>query len=81
MSNKTELLEKLSAIIVEVLVCEKEEVTLEAKIDQDLGADSLDKVELIMEIEKQFEISIADDKAESVETVGDIVNLLESLQK
>lgn len=81
MSGKDQILEKLSAIIDDKLGFTKDEVTLESKITEDLGADSLDKVELIMEVEKEFDVTIEDEKVENVETVGDIVNLLLELGK
>ncbi len=54
------------------------EVTMEATFQQDLGADSLDTVELIMEFEKEFGIQIPDEKAETIQTVGDAVNYIEA---
>lgn len=69
--------EKLQQIIVDELGVEKEEVTLEAHIADDLGADSLDAVELIMAIEDEFDIKVSDDVAQSFETVGQIVTFIE----
>jgi acyl carrier protein len=69
---------KVIAIIVDKLNVEESEVTNEASFTNDLGADSLDTVELIMEFEKQFNISIPDDKAEGIQTVGDAVAYIES---
>jgi acyl carrier protein len=66
------------AIIVDKLNVEESEVTNEASFTNDLGADSLDTVELIMEFEKQFNISIPDDKAEGIQTVGDAVAYIEA---
>ena len=57
---------------------EDSEVTLEASFTNDLGADSLDTVELIMEFEKEFNISIPDDQAESISTVGEAISYLEA---
>ena len=68
-----EIQDKVVAIIVEKLNCEASEVTPEANFSSDLGADSLDTVELIMEFEKEFGISIPDDKAEKIGTVGDAI--------
>lgn len=69
---------KVIAIIVDKLSVEESEVTNEASFTNDLGADSLDTVELIMEFEKQFNISIPDDKAEGIQTVGDAIAYIEA---
>ena len=69
---------KVSAIIVDKLGVEESEVTPEANFQTDLGADSLDTVELIMEFEKEFGISIPDDQAEKIATVGDAIAYIES---
>ncbi|MEY3586098.1 MAG: acyl carrier protein [Flavobacteriales bacterium] len=74
----SEIKAKVIAIIVDKLNVEESEVTNEASFTNDLGADSLDTVELIMEFEKQFNISIPDDKAEGIQTVGDAVAYIES---
>ena len=74
----SEVAEKVKAIIVEKLGVNESEVTPEATFAQDLGADSLDTVELIMEFEKQFGIEIPDDKAESIATVGDAIAYIEA---
>ena len=74
----SEIAEKVKAIIVEKLGVNESEVTPEATFAQDLGADSLDTVELIMEFEKQFGIEIPDDKAESIVTVGDAISYIET---
>ncbi|HIT16677.1 MAG TPA: acyl carrier protein [Candidatus Avimuribaculum pullicola] len=74
----SEIAEKVKAIIVEKLGVNESEVTPEATFAQDLGADSLDTVELIMEFEKQFGIEIPDDKAESIATVGDAIAYIEA---
>ena len=71
------IFEKLKNIIVEELVVEKSEITLEANLNDDLGADSLDAVELIMAIEDAFEISVSDEAAQSLTTVGKIVTYIE----
>jgi acyl carrier protein len=68
---------KVKAIIVEKLGVEESEVTPEASFTNDLGADSLDTVELIMEFEKEFNVSIPDDQAENIQTVGQAVAYLE----
>lgn len=64
---------KVKAIIVDKLGVDENEVTTEASFTNDLGADSLDTVELIMEFEKEFNIAIPDDQAEKIGTVGDAV--------
>jgi len=76
--GKMMVFEKLQKIIVEELGVEKSEVTLEANINDDLGADSLDAVELIMAIEDEFEISVSDDVAQDLKTVQQIVDYIES---
>ena len=68
--------EKVKAIIVDKLGVDENEVTNEASFTNDLGADSLDTVELIMEFEKEFDIQIPDDKAEAIVTVGDAVSFI-----
>jgi len=73
----SEIAEKVKSIIVDKLGVEESEVTNEASFTNDLGADSLDTVELIMEFEKEFNISIPDEQAENIGTVGDAVTYLE----
>lgn len=77
----SEIAEKVNAIIVDKLGVESSEVTKEASFANDLGADSLDTVELIMEFEKEFNISIPDEAAEKIVTVGDAINYLEQNKK
>jgi acyl carrier protein len=72
---------KVIAIIVDKLGVEESEVTNEASFTNDLGADSLDTVELIMEFEKEFNISIPDEQAETITTVGQAVSYLEEHSK
>ena len=67
---------RVKAIIVDKLGVEDNEVTDNASFTNDLGADSLDTVELIMEFEKEFKISIPDDQAENISTVGEAVNYI-----
>jgi len=69
--------EKVKSILVEELDLNAEDVTLESDIKNDLGADSLDMVDLIMSIEDEFEIKVAESDAASIKTVGDIVNYIE----
>ena len=68
---------RVIAIIVDKLGVDEGEVTQEASFTNDLGADSLDTVELIMEFEKEFNIAIPDDQAETIQTVGDAVGYIE----
>ena len=77
----SEIASRVKAIIVDKLGVEKSEVTNEASFTNDLGADSLDTVELIMEFEKEFGISIPDDQAEKIGTVGDVVSYIEEHAK
>ncbi len=74
----SEIAEKVKKIIVDRLGVDESEVTLEASFTNDLGADSLDTVELIMEFEKEFDTSIPDEEAEKIQTVGDAVSYIES---
>ncbi len=71
---------KVVNIIVDKLGVEESEVTNEASFTNDLGADSLDTVELIMEFEKEFNLSIPDEEAEKIETVGNAVSYIEDHQ-
>jgi len=71
-----EVQDKVVAIIVDKLGVDASEVTLESNFTNDLGADSLDTVELIMEFEKEFNIAIPDDQAEKIATVGDAVKFI-----
>ena len=73
--------EKVQAIIVEKLSVEPAEVKPEASFANDQGADSLDTVELIMEFEKVFNITIPDDEAEKISTVGDAIAYIEEHTK
>jgi acyl carrier protein len=72
----SDIASKVKAIIVEKLGVDETEVTTEASFTNDLGADSLDTVELIMEFEKEFNISIPDDRAEKITTVGEAIEYL-----
>tara|TARA_B110000093_G_scaffold128782_1_gene137647 strand:- start:808 stop:1041 length:234 start_codon:yes stop_codon:yes gene_type:complete len=68
---------KVKAIIIDKLGVDEGEVTENASFTNDLGADSLDTVELIMEFEKEFDIQIPDDKAENIATVKDAISFIE----
>ena len=72
----SEIAEKISQIIIDKLGVDASEVTPEASFTNDLGADSLDIVELSMEFEKAFDVSIPDEDAESIQTVGDTIDYL-----
>ena len=69
--------DKVKKIIVEQLGVDEDEVTPEASITDDLGADSLDQVELVMAFETEFNIDIPDEEAEKIKTVGDAVNRID----
>jgi acyl carrier protein len=71
------VLERLKKIVVEQLGVDEEQVTPEASITDDLGADSLDRVELVMAIEQEFNIEISDEDAEKIETIQDAVNYVQ----
>ncbi len=77
----SDIASRVKAIIVDKLGVDESEVTPEASFTNDLGADSLDTVELIMEFEKEFNMSIPDDKAEAIGTVGDAIKFLEENAK
>ena len=68
--------ERVKAVIVDQLGADESSITLESSFVDDLGADSLDIVELIMGLETEFEIEIPDDQAEKISTVGDAVNYI-----
>jgi acyl carrier protein len=72
---------KVKAIIVDKLGVDESEVTNEASFTNDLGADSLDTVELIMEFEKEFDLAIPDDQAEKISTVGEAIAHIEAAVK
>ena len=77
----SEIADKVKEIIVDKLSVEPDEVKPEASFANDLGADSLDTVELVMEFEKQFQITIPDDQAEKITTVGDAISYIEENTK
>ncbi|MCH5319313.1 MAG: acyl carrier protein [Paramuribaculum sp.] len=74
----SEIASRVKAIIVDKLGVDENEVKETANFTQDLGADSLDTVELIMEFEKEFNINIPDEKAQSIQTVGDAIAYIEA---
>jgi len=73
----SDIAERVKAIIVNKLGVDESEVNSEASFTNDLGADSLDTVELIMEFEKEFNIAIPDDQAEKIGTVGEAIKYIE----
>jgi acyl carrier protein len=80
-NKMSDVAKKVTAIIVDKLGVEEAEVTREASFTNDLGADSLDTVELIMEFEKEFNIAIPDDQAEKIATVGQAIDYIENNSK
>jgi len=74
------ILDKVKAIIVEQLGVEEEDVKLESSFVDDLGADSLDIVELVMALEEEFELEIPDEDAEKIRTVGEAVKYIQDHQ-
>ncbi len=76
-STTTSTFERVKKVIVEQLSCSEEEVKPEASFTQDLGADSLDTVELVMAFEEEFALEIPDEEAEKIQTVQDAVNYIE----
>jgi acyl carrier protein len=77
----SEIAEQIVPIIAEKLGVNPSEVTMDASFTNDLGADSLDTVELMLDFEKKFGISIPDDQQENIVTVGDVIRLIEEEQK
>lgn len=77
----SEIAERVKAIIVDKLGVNETEVTPEASFTTDLGADSLDTVELIMEFEREFEIEIPEEKSTTIQTVGDAISYIESVKQ
>ncbi|UOQ85538.1 acyl carrier protein [Gracilibacillus salinarum] len=76
----SETFDKVKQIVVDRLDVDEEKVTLEASFKDDLEADSLDVVELVMELEDEFDLEIADEDAEKIATVGDAVKYIDSNQ-
>jgi len=82
MSDENQPMEaKVIDIIVEQLGVEKEQVTPDAKFIEDLGADSLDTVELVMALEEEFTIEVPDEEAEKLQSVGDVIKYIEENAK
>ena len=73
--------EKIRAILCDQLDVEEQDITMDSNIAEDLGADSLDVVDLIMSIEDEFEIEVPDDQIETIKTVGDVVNYIENAKQ
>lgn len=73
--------ERIKAMIKDELNVPEDKITMEAKLAEDLGADSIDAVELIMNIEDEFEVQVSDEEAQNIKSVGDIVKFVEKLQK
>ena len=74
------MFEKVCEIIAKELGIDKSKIQMDSYLQKDLGADSLDAVELIMDIEDEFHINVDDESAQSIKTVGDIVHYLEQLK-
>jgi len=77
----SDIASRVKAIIIDKLGVDENEVTPEASFTNDLGSDSLDTVELIMEFEKEFDIQIPDDQAENIATVGQAIKFIEEALK
>lgn len=73
-----DVFEKVKKIVIDRLNVEESKVTMEASFKEDLGADSLDVVELVMELEDEFDLEISDEDAEKIGTVGEVVKYIES---
>ncbi len=72
--------DKIKELIVDQLDVEEDKVTMDANIQDDLGADSLDIVDLVMSVEDAFEVKIEDEDVENIKTVGDIVNFIDNAE-
>jgi len=70
--------EKIKSILAEQLDADPEEMTMETNIGRDLGADSLDVVELLMSIEDEFEVEIPDEEIENIKTIGDLTDYIQN---
>ena len=71
------VLDKMKDILVEQLECDPEDITMESLLVDDLGADSLDAIDIVMSVEDTFKVEVPDEIIEKLETVGDIVNYIE----
>jgi acyl carrier protein len=80
MKNVASVKERVVEIVAEQLGVSKDQITPETSFVNDLGADSLDTVELVMELEEEFDINIPDDAAEKIQTVGQAIEYIEKLQ-
>jgi len=78
MSDDNKTFEDVKAVIAEELEVEESQITMESQIVEDLGADSLDVVELIMRLEEKFDVEIPDEDAEKIQSVGDAVNFIQT---
>lgn len=76
--EREEIMDKVKAVIVEQLSVDEDVVTEDASFIEDLGADSLDIVELVMALEEEFGVSIPDEQAENIKTVGDAIAYIEA---
>ncbi len=74
----SDVLDRVKKIVIDRLGAEESKVSLEASFKEDLGADSLDVVELVMELEDEFDLEISDEDAEKITTVGEVVKYIES---
>ena len=75
--DKNSIREKVTDIVCEQMGASRDKITDETSFINDLGADSLDTVELVMEFEDQFDLNIPDDEAEKIQTVGDAINYID----
>lgn len=80
MADENDIQKKITSIIVEQLGVNADQVTPEAKFIEDLGADSLDTVELVMALEEEFGHEIPDEDAEKLQSVGDVIKYIEEVQ-
>lgn len=71
------VLDKIKDILVEQLECDAADITMESLLIDDLGADSLDAIDIVMSVEDEFKVEVPDEIIEKIETVGDIVNYIE----
>ncbi|WP_411346070.1 acyl carrier protein [Paenibacillus sp. WLX1005] len=74
----SDVLERVKRIVIDRLGADEADIKLESSFKDDLGADSLDVVELVMELEEEFDIEISDEDAEKITTVGEVVNYIQS---